>query len=98
MKKRFEYYRVPSTYRVPNKGRPSVIDLHRYERGKGFLMDLFNIGSPRSKGGCTICDLTINGNTYTARAFCSHSDNFCYRRGRDISLGRAMKLYNEETQ
>ena len=97
MKMSFEYYRVPGAYTVPPKGRPSVICLHKYERGKGFVMDMFDANPPRSKGGCTICDININGNTYTARAYCSHSDNFSYKLGRDISLGRAMKLYEEET-
>ncbi len=94
----FEYYRVPSFVEAPKKGRPKTEHMKRYGRGEGFLLaDPHNVlRKPSSKGGATVCNITANGKQWTACAFCSHSDNFSYKLGRDISLGRAMKLYNEE--
>ena len=98
MKMEFEYYRIPDTItKPPPKGRPHRDWLHLYIRGGGWQTLVFaSTIKPNSKGGCTVCKITINGNTYTERAYCSHSDNFCYKRGRDISLGRAIKLYQQE--
>lgn len=93
MKMSFEYYRVPTTIRVPRKGQPSSRLLYRYRRGEGFT-EITN--EPRSKGGLTLCTITCGDQAITAVAACSHSDNFCYKLGRDISLGRAMKLYEQE--
>ena len=92
----FEYYRVPRFREVPTKGRPADCILLRYFRGEGFQTTPAK--GARPKGGATVCNITANGKQWSARAYCSHSDNFCYKRGRDISLGRALKLYNEETR
>lgn len=97
MKKKFDYYRIPDTFRPPTKGRPGIGNLYTYARGDGFKTNALNGVAPASKGGVTTCDLTVNGETIQTAAYCSHSDNFCYARGRDISLGRAMKLYEQET-
>ena len=100
MKMEFEYFRVPETItKPPPKGRPHRDWLHRYFRGEGWARIAFvNRVGPNAKGGATICIMTAkDGSVWTATAYCSHSDNFSYRRGRDISLGRAMKLYEQET-
>ena len=88
----FEYYRIPEDlYLQLSKGRPRWINLHRYFRGDGFAVN--KSYAPLSKGGATSCTITALDNTqkWSATAYCSYSDNFCYKIGREIALGRAKK-------
>lgn len=49
---------------------------------------------PESKGGETECHLVLrDGTEIVGVAQCSLKDNFCYRIGREIALGRALKKY-----
>ena len=94
---KFEYYRVPLTNELlPAKGRPNYLETKRYFRGDGFPN--YPLNQPSAKGGITICRFTINGKEQATRAFCSHSDNFCYQIGREIALGRAKKQLEKETK
>jgi len=93
---KFSYYRIPNTIDVPCKGRPKIKYLHKYVKGKGW--EGFSYPSrPLPKGGVTVCIIeNRDGVRVQARASCSHSDNFCYALGREISLGRALKLYKQQ--
>lgn len=52
---------------------------------------------PRLRGGMTTCTLVLSNNKpIVGTAYCSMSDNFCYRTGRQIALERALKQYREE--
>ena len=94
---RFQYYRIPSKYGTPNKGKPDSRVLHLYERGKGFKeQTLIPYNVPNSKGGMVICELLMKNEDGTydmvfGVADCSYADNFCYKIGREIALGRAKK-------
>lgn len=46
-----------------------------------------------SKGGATLVFLIIGGETFTGRAFCNHSDNYCRKTGRKLALVRAFRNY-----
>ena len=90
-KVQYKYYRIPyvSTINIPEKGRPHSVHLHHYVRGEGFA-SISGRMSPRSKGGKVICTITTkDGEEHAGEAYCSCSDNFCYKLGREISLGRA---------
>ncbi|MEK6883940.1 MAG: hypothetical protein AABY22_30195 [Nanoarchaeota archaeon] len=48
----------------------------------------------RAKGGFTFASIKDkNGNLCSFKVKCSDKDNFCYRVGRNIALGRAYKAY-----
>lgn len=48
----------------------------------------------RVRGGKTTCTLVLsNGESIVGTSYCSMSDNFCYKTGRDIARERAMKQY-----
>ena len=98
MEMNFYYYRIPDTItKPPPKGRPHHDWLHRYFRGYGWArLGFVGRVAPKPKGGRTVCRITVNGKDWIGDAYCSHSDNFCYALGRQISLGRAMKLYEQE--
>lgn len=49
--------------------------------------------SPNS--GYTKVSINYNGREYVGRADCSATDGFCYKRGREIAMGR-MELANKE--
>ena len=51
---------------------------------------------PAERGGLTTCTL-IDGETATVgHATCSEKDAFCYRIGREIAYGRALKRLEEQ--
>ena len=98
MKKVISHYRVPqSSYKGQTRGRPSPVVLHRYYRGDGFhsLADM----KPCSRGGMTFCDI-FDGEKLVAigTAKCSYADNFDYKIGRDIAIGRAEKNLLNQSQ
>ena len=99
---RFRYFRVPQKKKIPlcpHKGKPHTLDVFPYERGKGFdaavetVIEVpIHLIEPASKGGAVLCQIKKNGKVITeAEAWCSFSDNFCYKIGREIALGRAKK-------
>lgn len=66
---------------------PVLLDLRYYNRRKSEWQ-------PSTKGGKTECHLVLEDDTeIVVDAECSLKDNFCYRIGRLISFGRAMKIY-----
>ena len=86
---KFDHYRVPSHRAESKKGKPKRY--YWYKRGRGFENPAL-ITDPHPKGGRIECylykdDVMIS----TGTAVCSMSDNFCYRIGREIALGRALK-------
>ena len=88
----FEYFRVPEGFDIPKKGKPASRDLIKYFRGEGFDEPYVKEALPSSKGGQVCC--SIGDETGTAAygvANCSYADNFCYKIGREIALGRAKK-------
>lgn len=82
MEARFEHHRIP----YPNekhKGKPSPLEYMRYFRGD-------SPWKPSPRGGRTNCKIMDGEEVIaTGRALCSHSDNFNYKIGRKIALGRA---------
>jgi len=89
MKKVITHYRVPSrSYKGQTRGKPSTAVLELYRRGVGFQDE----DIPAARGGITFYDI-FDGTILIATgcAYCSYSDNFCYRRGRLIAEGRAKK-------
>lgn len=53
---------------------------------------------PAARGGKTVCVVLQNGEPVcSAAAYCSLEDSFCYRIGRAISAGRALKKLVEGT-
>ena len=90
---KFYYSRIPSHRNIPKKGRPPQRLLKRYFRGDGFVEGIKF--PPTSKGGETRCVMIApDGERYFGSASCSCADNFCYRTGREIALGRASKKKN----
>ena len=89
----FEYFRIPNKYGLPKKGKPIKEYLYPYERGKGFAHIYMTQFLPTSKGGRVVCYIANNNTWATAAgiADCSYADNFCYKIGREIALGRAKK-------
>lgn len=68
----------------------------RYSRRKGWmnatLLKEERACDPLCKGGQTACQYEVNGIRYTTWATCSDKDHFSYERGREIALGRMIKL------
>jgi len=63
----------------------------RYYRKRGFKN--YPEATPATKGGTTKAYVDINGTTYLAEAKCHPGiDNFSYRLGRTIAIGRLRKL------
>lgn len=86
MKIGFTHYRLPKMENPPRKGMPWLPELKVYNQSHPTF-------EPAHNGGATICRiLDDEGNIIEGFALCSYADNFCYKRGRDISLGRALKL------
>ena len=101
MKTRIKHYRVPAGGNLGHKrrGEPSV--LYRYGRGVGWLEKSSGTGGNEwkniktlARGGKTVCEIVDDSNKENKLigigvAVCSMSDNFNYKRGRDIAVGRA---------
>jgi len=93
-----EYYRVPAGLVVPEKGQATEYYWKRYKRKFGFdtLHGTLQDWPAGSKGGKTVCRAILDdGTEYVAEAYCSFSDNFCYKRGRQIAMGRLKKQLKE---
>jgi hypothetical protein len=65
----------------------------RHGRGLHFRRGEHSGWTPSPRGGYTICRIYTNDNELLAAglAECSPRDSFCYKLGRDISRGRALK-------
>jgi len=89
----------------PKKGSPEKGELFDYSRKLGFLEPevsaVVNFAkeiygdehalAPDSRGGCTCCIIVEDGLEVvaTGSSVCSFSNNFCYEKGRKLSLSRA---------
>lgn len=75
-------------------GKPDDIVLSRYYRSRT------NDFVPDSTGGKT--EVTVQnvetGEEFTGVAYCSMTEQFCYKTGRDIALERALQLYAESLE
>lgn len=105
MKIEIRHYRVPNVFSRgfhARRGKPQF--LLRYGRGVGWLeieLELpdviYTIDSstlPHERGGKTVCEIIDDSDKENKLiavgvAVCSMSDNFSYKRGRDIAYGRA---------
>ena len=87
MKVYYKHYRVPS-YVTGLRGQPANGHLFGYSRArkrKSFR--------PASTGGATECTIVLdNGAAFNGIAYCSYSDPFCYKTGREIAYERAVKM------
>jgi hypothetical protein len=95
MKIYIEHYRIPDVYVnlfYEKSGPPDNILLERYSRGFGWKdkPHTWKFMSPCTKGGMTIARTEINGEIYIGKAFCSMSDVFCYKTGRELAVQRLM--------
>lgn len=85
MKVFYKHYRVPS-YVTGLRGQPENKHLFGYSRAK--KRKSF---TPASTGGATECTIALdNGAVFKGVAFCSYSDPFCYKTGREIAYERAV--------
>lgn len=95
----YRHYRIPSEYRDElsgRKGRPPGRLVYRYRHKFGFEI---SDDPPLEFGGVTICDIVDeNGREFSADAWCSLSDQFQYKIGRAIALGRALKRMEESNE
>ena len=82
MKVKIEHYRVPfGGGNHPTRGLPQLCE-RRFRKVKG--------ASLWPCGGYTVCEFIENDELIAREvAFCSMADNFSYRRGREIAIGRA---------
>lgn len=93
----YRHERVPRMFvelddDVRLKGAPLNYNLFHYAKGEGFV-DYPSDEEPHERGGRTVA-LIVNADREvlaTGVATCSMSDAFCYRTGRRIARGRAMK-------
>jgi len=87
-----KHFRVPRHvyHATKGKGRPPAEALFVYSRNRGFVSGKH--WKPHPRGGETIAYIMDDEGRVVASgvATCSLSDNFNYRRGREIALGRAM--------
>ena len=89
--KQIRHYRIPlHRYNGELRGKPK--SLLRYFRGNGFCAREAG-GIPASRGGMTICVILNDEGEKLATGLskCSYADNFNYKTGRDIAVGRAEK-------
>ena len=102
MKFYYYFYRIPNYFVVDDlKGKPSDHFLKRYSRGRktkqkgviGFGLHALSDVKPLAKGGkVELKVIDDQGQVIIhTKAYCSFQDNFCYKLGKQIALGRAMK-------
>ena len=71
--------------------------LHGVEVPRHTLKQTKNLQFVSVRGGKTVLDITtIDGQNYRTFADCSKKDNFCYRRGVQIALGRFFNEYESQ--
>ncbi len=86
----YEHYRYPKTYSQNGDDDYHPYFIYRYKRN-------FKPFNPSGKGGMTICCIVLsNGDEYVGYARCNLADNFNYKLGRRIALGRALKAASED--
>lgn len=83
-KVRIHHHRL---YRADGK----VVEASPFEVRNG-LVKVDDPTQPLAHGGKTVVELTTpNGVNTTTEAQCSDKDNFCYKVGAAVALGRALK-------
>ena len=83
---KYAHYRIPASYQIGKKHSAPDSLLTVYHRSEPNF-------EPHSKGGRTVCVVTMqSGTVFSAHADCSLADNFNYKRGREISFGRVLKM------
>jgi len=96
-----------SHYRLPSDRAMWFDPPEFYENRVEFMLDnvrrFFRRGEndfvPFERGGMTICEVTKNKQfEFDTSAVCSLQDNFSYKRGTKIALGRALKVLSAERQ
>jgi len=89
MKVYFEHYRVHNNVDC-TRGKPEAGCLQRWYRSRK-AREARRIWVPRATGGATVCTIVLdNGQEVSGTAFCSMSDIFCYKVGRNLSYARAI--------
>ena len=95
MRFRYTHYRIlyllDRTY--PKRGSPSKHALMQYSRNCGWIDVMKGTGvKPYERGGMTVCEIVDQNDNVLNKgiAVCSYADNFSYRLGRLIALGRAL--------
>lgn len=92
-------------YEYRKRGEPSSDALIEYSKGNGFYVSnpgseiyKFDGVTPHPRGGKTVCRIIDDSDKQDKLvivaigvAVCSMSDNFSYKRGRDIAYGRASR-------
>ena len=102
MRIKFTHWRLPDLhFERASRGMPDKENLIEYSKGNGFYVSdpggeqyKFDGLKPCARGGKTVCNIIDDSDKLekviaTGVAYCSMSDNFCYRIGRRIALGRA---------
>ena len=108
MKIRYFHSRVPDDVfenlkhveQIP-KGKPPLIILSAYNRKRGKFINPYEreYCKPASRGGMTECVIyDESGNRYEGTAYCSLSDNFNYKVGREIAFQRAYENFIRNEQ
>jgi len=95
MKIQYKFYRLPDNKSrdYPTTGKPQKDHLKRYYRRKnedGIHWSNFDLTRPTTKGGAVYCIVEDEFIKLITVAYCSMSDNFCYKIGKDIAYNRAM--------
>ena len=91
-----EHYRAFLGYKQGMRGPTPSWWTGRYKRGIGFEAFHWKL-KPSARGGMTIvyiCDKPGSEPLAKGVAICSWSDNYCYKIGYQIALGRAIKQLN----
>lgn len=100
MKFRYTHYRVPfvPVRDYPKRGSPKRHDTQQYSRNCGWIDVMKDTGiKPYERGGMTVCEIVDKDDNVLAKgsAVCSYADNFNYRLGRIIAVGRAVDQMNQ---
>ena len=95
-----KHYRIDDLNKPEcTKGKPPEGLLYRYRKVTN--ENILNFFYPATRGGKTEVTIQLfdeHGDPvirFVGIALCSLSDGFCYKRGREIAMGRALKLYDE---
>lgn len=97
MKAKYIHYRIPDGNFPHDASYIHPIMLSVYNRKwQEFYNPFDRQFKPFPRGGMTECVIydTV-GNRYRGTAYCSLSDNFCYKTGRELAYERAYKCFLE---